>query len=173
MAWPTTSTKLPNWTLKDQRMIEHLLLDQSDVEDPKTSGSSRNGMLIKTIIVEKKQQQQSTKCSDTHLKEVDRNKAKQMEEDRRTRHRTAQRRYIKRRKAELERIKVLVQTLENRYCCLEIAAEERDLKIENSKLRARVNAVAVSVPRVPHVDPVHLLMQVIAGSKWTAKKRMT
>ncbi|CAI5719162.1 hypothetical protein KXD40_006714 [Peronospora effusa] len=135
--------------------MEHLLLDQSDVENRKNSGSLRSVKLSNTIIME--QQNMSTKCSD--LNEIDHGQAKPVEEDRRARHRAVQRRYIKRRKAEVKRIKELVQTLENRYCCLEIAAEERDLKLENGELRARIDAVAASVPRVPHVDLIQLLMQ--------------
>ncbi|RLN51096.1 hypothetical protein BBJ29_007016 [Phytophthora kernoviae] len=40
-----------------------------------------------------------------------------------------------------------------------MSSEERALKQENSELQARVDAAAVSIPGVPHIDPVELLIQ--------------
>ncbi|CAH0482465.1 unnamed protein product [Peronospora belbahrii] len=161
MALPTTSTKIPPyWTPPDQCIMEYLLLDQSDVEELESMNLRRTEELNRIRTVDTKQQQKPTKQSgDNLLEELDSGQAKQIEEERRARHRAVQRRFIQRRKVELERTKELAQTLEKRYSCLKIAAEERDLKAENRELQARVDAAVPSVPRVPQVDHIQLLMQ--------------
>lgn len=148
--------------------MEHLLLDQSDVEDHQdaahqdATSSPRTVELSRTAEEKKQKQKQSITKRSGPSKQVDSDKVReQVKEDRRARHRAVQRRFIQRKKAEVERTKVLAQSLERKYRCLEASAEEKSLKVENRELQARVVAAAASVPRVPHVDPIQLLMQVI------------
>ncbi|KAG1691607.1 hypothetical protein DVH05_026771 [Phytophthora capsici] len=145
------------WTPTDQRIMEHLLLGQSsDAEDCRdtANGDVRNSP--RTVELNRAEEKtEKSKRSPCPPKQVTGDK----EEDRRARHREVQRRFIQRKKAEVERTKVLAQSLEQKYRYLEISAEEKSLKEENRDLQQRVDAAAASVSRVPHVDPVQLLMQ--------------
>ncbi|KAG6949295.1 hypothetical protein JG687_00014969 [Phytophthora cactorum] len=163
-ALPPTAELPACWTPTDQRIMEHLLLDQSDVEDHydaahQDARSSPRTVELSPAEDKPKSKQSTTKRSVSPAKVVDTDKAKQIEDNRRARHREVQRRFMQRKKAEVERTKTLAQTLETKYRYLEISAEERNLKVENRELQERVDTAAASVPRVPHVDPVQLLMQ--------------
>ncbi|ETI57004.1 hypothetical protein F443_00621 [Phytophthora nicotianae P1569] len=162
-ALPPTADLPACWTPTDQRVMEHLLLDQSDAEDHYAAAHQDARNSPRTVELSRadklKPKQSTTKRSVSPAKKVDGVKAKQIEEDRRARHREVQRRFMQRKKAEVERTKTLAQTLEKKYRYLEISAEEKNLKVENRELQERVDAAAASVPRVPHVDPVQLLMQ--------------
>ncbi|KAL4129922.1 hypothetical protein PRIC2_005928 [Phytophthora ramorum] len=150
------SAELPAcWTPTDQRIMEHLLLDQSDTEDHQDADRQDARSSPRTVelqAAEKQEKKQPVKRSGDALKGV----GKQVEEDRRARHRAVQRRFIQRKRAEMERTKELAQTLERKYQYLEISAEEKDLKAENRELQEKVER---SVARAPHVDHVGLLMQ--------------
>ncbi|KAG6614758.1 uncharacterized protein IUM83_03942 [Phytophthora cinnamomi] len=155
-----------SWTPTDQRIMEHLLLDQSDVEDHRDAVAQSTANSPRTVELSRSEAKQPASAATTKAKAHGNAKAapssdeaKQAEEERRARHRAVQRRFIQRKKAEMERTKALAQTLEHKYRYLEISAEERDLKAENRELQQRVDAAAASVPRVPEVDPVQLLMQ--------------
>ncbi|KAE9035386.1 hypothetical protein PR001_g7330 [Phytophthora rubi] len=141
--------------------MEHLLLDQSDVEDHRDAAAQSATNSPRTVELSRTATKAKPNANaNANAKPApDSDKAKQAEEDRRVRHRAVQRRFIQRKKAEMQRTKALAQTLEQKYSYLEISAEERDLKAENRELQGRVDAAAASVPRVPHVDPVQLLMQ--------------
>ncbi|KAL3665589.1 hypothetical protein V7S43_009623 [Phytophthora oleae] len=93
------------WTPTDQRIMEHLLLDQpSDAEDPSDAahGDARNSP--RTVELNRAEEKtQKPKTSASPPKQVTGDK----EEDRRARHREVQRRFIQRKKAEVERTKVL------------------------------------------------------------------
>lgn len=150
-----------SWTPTDQRIMEHLLLDQQTDRDAAAQGGATNSPrtveLSRTEVKPPAASTMKAKAKPAPTSE----EAKLAEEDRRARHRAVQRRFIQRKKAEMQRTKELAQTLEQKYRYLEISAEERDLKAENQELQERVDAAAASVPRVPHVDPVQLLMQVL------------
>ncbi|KAG7376737.1 hypothetical protein PHYPSEUDO_012795 [Phytophthora pseudosyringae] len=161
-ALPPTADLPACWTPTDQRIMEHLLLDQPTNADDAAHQDARNSPRTVELsrAEEKTPKQSATTRSGNPLKQVGSgDKAKKVEEDRRARHREVQRRFIQRKKADVERTKALAQTLEHKYRYLEISAEERNLKGENRELQGRVDAAASSVPRVPHVDPVQLLMQ--------------
>lgn len=163
-ALPPTADLPASWTPTDQRIMEHLLLDQSDVEEHYDAAHQDARNSPRTVELNRaedkpKPKQSTTKRTVSPAKADDSNKAKRVEEDRRARHREVQRRFMQRKKAEVERTKTLAQTLEKKYRYLEISAEEKSLKVENRGLQGRVDAAASSVPRVPHVDPVQLLMQ--------------
>jgi hypothetical protein len=142
------TTELPAcWTPTDQRIMEHLLLDQSDVEDHDKEPKQNVQLSPRTVELNRNEDKKDRPVT-------------KVEEERRERHRAVQRRFIQRKKAEVERTKVLQRTLEHKYRYLEISAEKRDLMTQKQELKNRVNAAVAAVPRAPHVDPVQLLMQV-------------
>ncbi|GMF11114.1 unnamed protein product [Phytophthora lilii] len=145
------------WTPTDQRIMEHLLLDQSDFEDHRDAAKQDAASSPRTVELNRASEKQKRSPS----KGPATDKTKQVEEERRARHRAVQRRFIQRKKAEAERTKLLAQSLERKYRYLEISAEERDLKVENRELQDRVEAASAAVPTVPHVDPVQLLVQLV------------
>ncbi|GMG17929.1 unnamed protein product [Phytophthora fragariaefolia] len=165
----TSSVALPElpvgWTPTDQRIMEHLLLDQSGVADDGHNAvqedAANSPRTVELSRAEVKQSVASTKSKTKPKAKAapTSDEAKQAEEDRRARHRAVQKRFMQRKKAEMERTKTLAKMLEQKYRYLEISAEERKLLAENHELQGRVDTAAASVPTVPDVDPVQLLMQ--------------
>ncbi|KAE8894515.1 hypothetical protein PF010_g5632 [Phytophthora fragariae] len=118
--------------------MEHLLLDQSDVEDHRDAAAQSATNSPRTVELSRTATKAKPNANANVKPAPDSDKAKQAEEDRRVRHRAVQRRFIQRKKAEMQRTKALAQTLEQKYSYLEISAEERDLKAENRELQGRL-----------------------------------
>lgn len=146
------------WTPTDQRIMEHLLLDQSGAEDHHDAAQQDAGGSPCAVELNKPAERKPVAVA-ANPNETESERVKRLEEERRARHREVQRRFIQRKKEEAKRTKRLAQELERKFGYLQMANEEKSLKQENRQLQARVDAAATAMPAVPQVDPVELLIQ--------------